>query len=91
MTHSWGPGLATIQCHFSGFLNKMESALRSCLSELTGRSPLRSQAAQGFLPGSQEGIYCSIYGQAHQGRVSSDCAPRGTLSSQGLLKGEAAA
>lgn len=55
MTHSWGPGLATIQCHFSGFLNKMESALRSCLSELTGRSPFRSQAAQGFLPGSQEG------------------------------------
>lgn len=47
MMHVCGQGLATIQSHFSGFLNKVESALRPCFSELAARSLLRFQAAQG--------------------------------------------
>lgn len=54
MVRVCGYGLATIQSHFSGFLNKVESALRPCFSELAARSLLRFQAAQGFLTGSQE-------------------------------------
>lgn len=65
MTHLWGHGLATIQCHLSGFLNKMESALRSCLSKLPGRSPLRSQEAQRFLTGSQEGAEFTVFVVKH--------------------------
>lgn len=93
----YGHGLATIQSHVSGFLNKVESSLRPCLSELAGRSLLRFQAAQGFLTGSRESARFAVSvvkhireGPLRAAHCSLEVLPGGALSSPGLLKGEAA-
>lgn len=92
-----GHGLATIQSHFSGFLNKVESALRARLSELAARFLLRFQVAQGFLTGSRESVRVAVLVAKHvrecplrTTHCSFEVLVGGALSSLGHLKGEAA-
>lgn len=66
-------GMDWLPSKVSSFLNKVESSLRPCPSELAGRSLLRFQAAQEFLTGSQESARFAVFVVKHKGGSSQSC------------------